>query len=386
MRIAFYAPLKPPDHPVPSGDRLLAQTLLQALRAGGHETSVASRLRSFDARGDAVRQARLRHLGDRLAQRLVARFRNSGARPDLWFTYHLYHKAPDWLGPVVSRALDIPYVVAEASIAAKQREGPWALGYESSVAAIKAATATVFLNPVDHAGIRNIRGAASADDYVAPFLDLAPFAEAVPVPGPDAPVRGSRLRLITVAMMRPGAKLASYRLLAAALARVPAPAWELVVVGDGPARADVEAAFASFAPAQVRLVGFEKAPRVAAWLRTGDLFVWPAIDEAFGMALIEAQASGLPVVAGDGGGVGAVVASGRTGMLVPLGDVAAFAAAVRRLLTDADMRRRMGEEAIAYVRAEHDLPAGAARLDAVLRRAASRHADRIGSFTPWTLP
>jgi glycosyltransferase involved in cell wall biosynthesis len=75
----------------------------------------------------------------------------------------------------------------------------------------------------------------------------------------------------------------------------------------------------------VRFVGFQEPSRVAAWLRASDLFVWPAIDEAFGMAFIEAQACGLPVVAANAGGVGAVVAAGRSGLLVPVGDVEAFA-------------------------------------------------------------
>ena len=376
MKIAFYAPLKPPDHPVPSGDRQLAQALLQALRAGGHETFVASRFRSFDGGGDAIRQARLRDLGRRLARRLIARYRNATARPDVWFTYHLYHKAPDWLGPVVSSALDIPYVVAEASVAAKQRDGAWALGYEGSVAAIEAAAATISLNPVDRAGILRLRGTANADEYVPPFLDLAAFAGPAMFSAAGTRGRPARVRLITVGMMRPGAKLASYRLLAAALARIPSPDWELVVVGDGPARADVEAAFAGF-DQQVRFVGFEAASGVAARLRDADVFVWPAIDEAFGMAFIEAQACGLPVVAGNAGGVGAVVASGRTGLLVPVGDVEAFAAATLRLLTDSALRQRMAREAMAYARAEHDLPVGAARLDALLRRVMARRANRL---------
>ena len=387
MKIAFYAPLKPPDHPVPSGDRQLAQALLQALRAGGHETFVASRFRSFDGRGDGIRQTRLRQLGGRLAQRLIARYRNATAPPQVWFTYHLYHKAPDWLGPAVSRALDIPYVVAEASVAAKQRDGLWALGYAGSVAAVEAAAATISLNPVDLAGLRKLRGAASADEYVPPFIDLAAFAGPAADPIAGTRDRGARVRLITVAMMRPGAKLASYRLLAAALARIPPPAWELVVVGDGPARADVEAAFARFEPGQVRLAGFQAPSRVAAWLRDSDIYLWPAIDEAFGMAFIEAQACGLPVVAGDAGGVGAVVAAGRTGLVVPVGDSEAFAAATRRLLTDAALRERMAREAPAYVRAEHDLPVAAARIDAVLRAATARHIRRAAAAaTPAAAP
>ena len=59
MRIAFYAPLKPPDHPVPSGDRRMAQLFLAALRGAGHEPVLASRFRSFEGRGDPARQARL---------------------------------------------------------------------------------------------------------------------------------------------------------------------------------------------------------------------------------------------------------------------------------------------------------------------------------------
>ena len=54
MRIAFYAPLKPPDHPVPSGDRRVAQLLLAALRRAGHEPVLASRFRSFEGQGDRL--------------------------------------------------------------------------------------------------------------------------------------------------------------------------------------------------------------------------------------------------------------------------------------------------------------------------------------------
>src|SRR4030095_4370142 len=70
-------------------------------------------------------------------------------RPQAWFTYHLYHKAPDWLGPPVSRALGIPYLVAEASHAPKRAGGPWDLGQRAAAAAIAAADAILVLNPTD---------------------------------------------------------------------------------------------------------------------------------------------------------------------------------------------------------------------------------------------
>ena len=125
MRIAFYAPLKPPDHPVPSGDRRMARLLLDALRLAGHEPVLASRFRSFEGRGDRLRaRPGSPPSGGTLAERYLRRCAAApAAAPELWFTYHLYHKAPDWLGPRIAGALGIPYVVAEASLRQSGRAG-----------------------------------------------------------------------------------------------------------------------------------------------------------------------------------------------------------------------------------------------------------------------
>ena len=80
----------------------------------------------------------------RLAQRLARR--PAAERPAAWLTYHLYHKAPDYLGPVVCDALAIPYLVAEASSSAKQADGPWACGHRSAAAAIARADAVFGLD------------------------------------------------------------------------------------------------------------------------------------------------------------------------------------------------------------------------------------------------
>ena len=100
-RIAFYAPLKAPTHPTPSGDRRMARLLIQALEAAGAEVALASDFRSYDGQGDAARQKALRAKGTAVADRLVGQYRalGDGERPTAWFTYHLYHKAPDWIGP-----------------------------------------------------------------------------------------------------------------------------------------------------------------------------------------------------------------------------------------------------------------------------------------------
>jgi hypothetical protein len=80
-RIAFYAPLKPPDHPVASGDRAMARSLIAALRLAGHDVEIASRFRSFDA-GDPARQKRLQNVGQRLAERLVRRYERAPSPPN----------------------------------------------------------------------------------------------------------------------------------------------------------------------------------------------------------------------------------------------------------------------------------------------------------------
>jgi len=370
MRIAFYAPLKAPDHPVASGDRTMARSFVQALSHAGHVVALASRLRTFDATGDPTRQVRLRHLGQKIAARFVVRA-SAGTAPDLWFTYHVHHKAPDHLGPLVSRMLGIPYVVAEASVAPRRRTGPWSEGYADALAAIRAADTVIAVNPHDVAEVRKARDAGAPCELLAPFLDVDAFAGAQ-APAARATNPGEA-RLVTVAMMREGAKLASYRVLATALAALRDRPWKLSIVGDGPARASVEESFAPLA-ARVRFVGARQREEIAGLLAASDLFVWPAVDEAFGMAFLEAQACGLPVVGADTPGVASVVNAGSAGLLCPMGDAPAFAAAMDTLIAGTALRERMGRAAVRHVRARHDLPAGAARLDAMLRAVVARRA------------
>jgi glycosyltransferase involved in cell wall biosynthesis len=307
-------------------------------------------------------------VSERAARRLVARLRH-GESPELWFTYHLHHKAPDYLGPCVSRALRIPYVVAEASIAPRQREGPWAAGYAASCAAIHGADSVVFVNPCDVSEVRKARGIDAPFAMLAPFIDVSRLADRSVVR--QRPTHAPP-RIVTVAMMREGAKLASYRLLANALARLTDVEYALTIVGDGPARADVEGAFSSIAQ-RVTYAGVLAPNDIATLLRGSDLFVWPAVDEAIGIAFLEAQACGLPVVGADTPGVASVVAVNRSGLLVPPRDTDAFAHAVRRLLGDKALRERMGAAALAYVRVHHDLSSAARQLDAIVREARARH-------------
>jgi glycosyltransferase involved in cell wall biosynthesis len=168
-------------------------------------------------------------------------------------------------------------------------------------------------------------------------------------------------------MMRPGDKLASYEILAAALRRLKGRDWSLLLVGDGPARDAVRAAFAWAPPARLRWLGQVEDAKLPALYAACDLLLWPAINEAYGMALLEAQAASLPVVAGAAGGVPTIVTDGQTGALAPPGDAPAFAAAVAERLESPGERRRRGAAAAAKIVRDHDLGAAAPALDGLLR-------------------
>jgi hypothetical protein len=359
MRVAFYAPLKPPDHPVPSGDRQIAQLFLAAIRLAGHEPVLVSRFRSYDGCGEARRQARLAGLGERIANRLLRHCQEfPESTPEFWLSYHVYHKSPDWLGPAVAGALGIPYVVAEASVTPIQRCGPWAAGHRAAESAIRRADAVIGLNSEDRECILPLLREPWRWVSLKPFIDAATYGRTA---GPE----GKSPRLIAVAMMRHGDKLASYRILGEALSQLLDLPWSLEVVGEGPARHDVESALAPLYE-RVTWMGSLDHKAIAERLALADLFVWPACNEAFGMALLEAQASGLPVVAGASGGVGEIVIPEVTGLLVAPGDAAAFAAAVRGVMLDHGRRSAFGKAARERVLLEHDLPVAARRLGVVI--------------------
>src|SRR5689334_3873313 len=107
MKIAFYAPLKAPDHPDPSGDRTVGRLLLAALKRGGMKPILASRFRSRLSGDSEAEQQKFAAKGHATADRLIAKYRKlpKAERPNAWFTYHLYYKAVDWVGPRVAAAL-----------------------------------------------------------------------------------------------------------------------------------------------------------------------------------------------------------------------------------------------------------------------------------------
>lgn len=367
MKIAFYAPLKPVSSPSPSGDRLIGRLFKKALEVAGHTVVIASELRSYEGNGDPSKQAELKLRASNEAAGLIQEFRSDP--PDIWFTYHLYRKAPDWLGPTVCRQLDIPYCVAEASVAPSQAQGKWKDGYQAVLDALSRAQLVIGTTKADEACVLPALGPDARYIRMKPFLDTTAF-DGAPQKRDSARLHfSSGLEidrtppwLLTVAMMRPGVKLQSYDVLAKALRLCLDIPWRLLVAGDGPCREDVHAMFSGMEDRIVWL-GETSAEDVALLYAASDLYVWPSVRESPGMTFLEAQASGLPVIGGDGGGVPDVIQNGRGGFLVPKLDVDAFSQAVRQLLEDARLRDKMGHDALAYVEQNHTLQAAADPLN-----------------------
>ncbi len=349
-RVAFYAPMKSPDSSKPSGDREMARNLMQALGAEGDVIELASQLRIYDKTGDPALQNELCSHAKAEAARLIA---DLPSDTNLWVTYHNYYKAPDLLGPVVSRARGIPYVQLESTRATSRLNGPWADFAQAAHDACDAAQVIFYHTANDLITLERERFGTQALIELPPFL---PITDVPPASTRDGP-------MLTVGMMRPGDKLASYTILADTLDYLTAD-WALDIVGDGPARSEVEALMARFG-ARVRFLGQLDRDALQAQYHQASIFVWPGVNEAYGMVYLEAQACGVPVVAQDRPGVRDVlmpsdhpnVGSGARGL----------AARIQTYLGDPDLRQSEGNRARAYVAQRHLMPSATERFWTAVR-------------------
>lgn len=377
MQIAFYAPLKPPRNATSTDDRDAARFLMGALARAGHAVELVSAFRSYDDEGDPDRQVALRDKGVALAQRLAAQWRSGSrtARPEMWFTHHVYYKAPDWLGPLVSAELGVPYVIAEASHASKRAGGRWAIGHDAAADAIRRADLVFCPTRHDVDCVKPLVFNRERVVRLPPFLDPAPFRDAAGMREAHRQAIAATHRLdpgvpwiMVAAMMRRGDKVASYRTLAAALAFLSDLPWRLVVAGDGPARTEIETAIDAALPGRACFLGKLALADLPAAYAASDLHVWPAINETYGRTILEAQAAGTAIVTCALRGVPDSVAEGRTGVRAPPGDAEALARVVRTLLLDPSRRVAMGRAAMAFIGEERSVDAAATRLSRALAR------------------
>jgi glycosyltransferase involved in cell wall biosynthesis len=117
---------------------------------------------------------------------------------------------------------------------------------------------------------------------------------------------------------------------------------ELVVVGDGPYRKEMEEQLRG---TRVRFLGFRYGEELARIYASSDLFVFPSITDTLGQVVMEAQASGVPVLVSDQGGPKEVVQNGQTGLVISADNAGRWVDAVVALAGDAARRRAMGSAA-----------------------------------------
>lgn len=355
---AFYAPMKPPTHPVPSGDRAMGRALLSALDAAGVRADLASKLRSREGAGDAAAQEAIFLAAEAELPQIIAAGRAAGWR--IWITYHNYYKAPDFLGPRAARALGIPYLQIESTRARKRLNGAWARFARAAEDAADTADAVAYFTAQDEEALRAYAPPDQSLFHLHPFLPRSDL--------PDETTRSGAI--LSVGMFRAGDKLASYRIVADTLAQLRATDWQLEIAGDGPAREDVMQLMSPFG-AQVRFLGELDADALHAAYARSRLLFWPGVHEAFGMSYLEAQATGLTVLAQDRPGVRDVLAPNAAYPNVDAGS-AALAARLDLLLSNEKLVKKLGEGARIHVARHHLLTAASARLRALIEEILSR--------------
>ena len=353
MRVAYYPSFRSLDHEHSSGLVSIARDVCNALQADGHEVllPLAQSMEWIYLRPQVwlniLRQARL---ADKIMQQ---------ARPDCWLTYHSYYKGPDLIGPVLSARHRLPYFILEASYATKYRNRikTWA-GFHLNRRALLRAD-MVFLNKLRD--VENLRRLLPAEriTYIRPGIRTHAF--------PSSPALRESMRsrlglagkrvVMTVAMMRPGVKEEgiAFVIESCAAIRHSLPDLHLLIVGDGPGRARLEEQGRRLLPGAHTFVGLVAPAEMSSFYQAGDVFAFPGINESLGMVYLEAQCSGLPVVATSHDGAPEVVADKETGRVVRPFSVPDFSEALFTLLTDVQMRSRFSMKARERVLRLHDM-------------------------------
>jgi glycosyltransferase involved in cell wall biosynthesis len=296
-------------HPAEVGDKL-------DLRAAWRATRVLG-----DLRPDVL------HLQDRRAG-LVGRL---WSRRGTACVYTL-HGVPDSLAELV------PGNVAVAP--RRRRDGLSYLTAERELARFSRSTVVVPCTALatyarQHIGVHADRVAVVPNGVALP---AAPARLDRVGPGP-ATVRPVGELAVWVGVMQPVKRV---ELLVGAVAEV--PGLRLRLVGDGPTRAAAETAVAEAGTAyRTEFTGYLADPVAA--LADADIFVLPSAAEACPIALLQAMAAGLPVVASRVGGIPDIVRDGVDGLLVDPRDRAGLVVALHRLTTDPELRARLGASA-----------------------------------------
>ncbi len=339
MRIALHTPALAAGDTTPSGAAAAAEALAGALTIAGHD----------------VDRSVVPAAADGGAAACVALAGQDGNRPDLWMTYGLRADLADTVGAEVAGALGIPYALVDPRAAGPVRA--------DAVVALSDASALWVSETLPE--VPSVR--------LLPFIDPGPYDSVRRQHGPQAAVLTRRHsldtespRLLFVGAMRPGDRLESYRQLVRALSRLAMLKFQLVVIGDGPARQEAEALLRRLTLGRVRVVGGLPPEEVIPFYAMSDLLIAPCVGGTHGRVLLEAQATGLPVVACDTPGVRDAVRDGMTGRLSPAGNAESIAQSVAFLLRERQFLNALALATTQTISKDHHIVSAAAALDEFL--------------------
>ena len=378
MRLAFYAPMESPDHQFPSVDGKIARKLIKVLRLGGNIVSIASHFQSYNDTGQSDRLESIRIAGKCHANNIIEEIKNLSVNkaPEVWITYKISPKSPDWIGPLVASALNIPYIIIEALYSNKYRSSPWASNLNATAQAIAQADVIVSFTQQNIDSLISLKSGKSINFLLPPFLDFSIYETCI------KNRIGTRQRLaekyslslskpwlVAISPMRPGHTLASYRILGRSLWLIDKPNFHLLTIGGGKALPLVKESLDPLGKDLVAWLGNQQEQNIPNLLSACDICVWPAYKETFSISLLECQAAGLPVIAGGFGAVPEIIQNGETGMVIsPWNDIE-FAEAIVKLSRDASSRKKMGLQAQRMIKEKYSLSTAEIILNQALSEA-----------------
>ena len=365
MKIAYYMPFKPMDHANPSGDLITGSELYNHLTARGHSLDLASRLR---CRWIYYRPKALVKLW-REKNRIVRYYRQT--RPELWFSYHSYYKAPDLLGAICSRKLAIPYVIFQGIYSTKRRKQLKTLpGFLLNRKVLQAAD-HIFTNK--RRDLINLKRLLPDNrlNYIAPGIHPEEFthSESRRLALRQRWSVGEATVVMTAAMMRPGVKSQGIRTViesCSELVKQGLPL-RLVIAGDGSCRAQLEQLSTRLLPERVHFLGKIPRAELSHYYSAADIFAFPGIEESLGMVYLEAQSCKLPVVAYQDWGGGEAVVHEQTGLLSPAAMPSLFTTNIQLLTEDKSKRETLARAASEHIRRNHDLDRNYLELEQKLK-------------------
>jgi glycosyltransferase involved in cell wall biosynthesis len=149
------------------------------------------------------------------------------------------------------------------------------------------------------------------------------------------------------------------------------PGYRLTIIGDGPKRQDLEHLARSLEiQASIDFLGSLPQPVVGEWMRKSKIFVLPSLNEGFGIVLLEALASGLPVVGTEVGGIKDIILP-EVGALVPPANPERLASAILNILADEDRYKSIRSFAVQYVTARYTWKSKVQEIVGIYRQSAS---------------